>query len=232
MLRVTAINGSPRMERGFTDLMLNSFMKGMMESGAEVLKFYANRLKLKPCAGEMYCWYENPGECYLNDGMDRIYPRLRESNILVLATPVYIPLPGCMQVFINRLCPLIKPFLETRNGRTRTRFKDDVKIEKVVLVSTGGWWEKQNFATVVRIGVEFAENAGIEFTGALLRPHAFLMKKKGKLTENGQIVVNAAKRAGSELITEGSIKKETLDKISQPLISREGLIEFYNSEIK
>ena len=231
-MKIIAINGSPRMEKGYTALILTPFIQGMMDAGAEVELFYARRLKVKPCTcGEMYCLYEKAGECCIKDDMQPLYPQLREADILILATPVYIPLPGEMQNFINRLCPLINPILENREGRTRARFHKQVKIRKIVLVSTGGWWEKANFETVVRITEEFAKDASVEFAGAVLRPHAFLMKEKGKLTKDGEAVLNAVKRAGYELIKEGSMNKETLEAISRPLISEEELRRRYNDEL-
>ncbi len=231
-MKVIAINGSPRMEKGHTALLLSSFIQGMTDAGAEVELFYARRLKINPCTcGQMYCWYEKAGECCIKDDMQLLYPQLREADILVLATPVYIPLPGEMQNFINRLCPLIVPILENREGRTRARFHQQVKISKIVLLSTGGWWEKANFETVVHITEELAKNASVEFTGAVLRPHAFLMKEKGKLTQDGKAVLNAVKRAGYELIKEGGMNKETLDAISRPLVSEEELRRRYNDEL-
>jgi len=188
-MKVIAINGSPRMEKGYTALILTPFIQGMMDAGAEVELFYARRLKVKSCTcGEMYCWYEKAGECCIKDDMQLLYPKLREADILILATPVYIPLPGEMQNFINRLCPLIEPFLETREGRTRARFHKQVNIRKIVLVSTGGWWEKANFEAVVHITEELAKNASVEFAGAVLRPHASFMKEKGKLTKDGGLI--------------------------------------------
>jgi multimeric flavodoxin WrbA len=180
----------------------------------------------------MYCWYNKPGECCIKDDMQTIYPNLRKANILIFATPVYIPLPGDMQNFINRLCPLVKPLLETRNGRTRGRFHEDVKIQKVVLVSTGGWWEKENFDVVIHIAEEFALNASVEFAGAVIRPHAFLIKRKGKITSDGEKVLSALQKAGNELIKEGEISEETLKKISRPLISQEELRRKYNSLLR
>ena len=231
-MKVIAINGSPRMEKGYTALILTSFIQGMMDAGSEVELFYARRLKVKPCTcGEMYCWYEKAGECCIKDDMQPLYPQLREADILVLATPVYIPLPGEMQNFINRLCPLINPILENREGRTRARFHKQVKIRKIVLVSTGGLWEKANFEAVVHITEELAKIASVEFSGAVLRPHAFLMKEKGKLTKDGEDVLNTVKRAGSELIKEGVMNKETLDAISRPLISEEELRRLYNDKL-
>jgi len=231
-MKVIAINGSPRMEKGYTAQVLTPFIHGMMDAGSEVELFYVRRLKIKPCTcGEMYCWYSKAGECCIKDDMQKLYPQLREADILVLATPVYIPLPGAMQNFINRLCPLIEPFLETRQGRTRGRFHKQVKIRKIVLVSTSGWWEKENFDTVVHITEELAKGASVEFAGAVLRPHAFLMKEKGKLTKEGEAVLNTVKRAGYELIKEGGMNKETLDAISRPLVSEEELRRRYNDEL-
>ncbi len=228
-MKVIAINGSPRMEKGYTALILTPFIKGMKDAGSEVELFYPRRLKVKPCTcGEMYCWYKKAGECCIKDDMQLLYPQLREADILVLATPVYIPLPGEMQNFINRLCPLIEPSLETHQGRTRARFHKQVKIQKIVLVSTGGWWEKENFETVVRITEELAKVVSVEFAGTVLRPHAFLMKKKGKLTKDGEAVLNGVKRVGYELIREGRMNKETLEAISRPLISEEELRRLIN----
>ena len=221
MSKAVAINGSPRMERGNTAMVLNPFVEGMMDAGSHVELFYASRLKVKPCAcGTMYCWTEMPGECCIKDKMELLYPRLKESDILVLAAPVYIPLPGDMQNIINRLCPLLDPVLEFRKGRTRAIFRKDGRIRAIVLVSTGGWWEKGNFGTVVRIVKELAEDASVNFAGAVLRPHVHAMRRKGELTQDGRAVLNAVRKAGYELVKDGAMKRETLEAISRPLISR------------
>jgi hypothetical protein len=47
------------------------------------------------------------------------------------------------------------------------------------------------------------------------------MKEKGKLTKDGEAVLNTVKRAGYELVKEGGMNKETLEMISRPLISEE-----------
>ena len=61
MSKAVAINGSPRMERGNTAMVLSPFIEGMMDAGSQVELFYASRLKVKPCAcGNMYCWTQMP----------------------------------------------------------------------------------------------------------------------------------------------------------------------------
>ena len=221
MSKSIAINGSPRMEKGNTAMVLTPFIQGMMDAGSDVELSYASRLKVKPCnCGKFYCWNEVPGECCIKDNMQLLYPKLREADILIFATPVYIPLPGEMQNIINRLVALIDPVLEFREERTRARFRKDVGIRKIVLVSTGGWWEKANFGTVLRIIEEFSEDVNVEFAGAVLRPHANLMKEKNELTRDGEIILSEVRRAGYQLIKDGVMNKETLDLISRPLISQ------------
>ena len=68
MNKTVAINGSPRMEKGDTAMVLAPFIEGMIDAGSDVELFYASRLKVKPCTcGEMYCWYKRPGECCFKD---------------------------------------------------------------------------------------------------------------------------------------------------------------------
>ena len=218
LTRVVAINGSAKMEKGNTALVLAPFLDGVREAGGSVELFYAKRLNVKPCTGEFYCWNEKPGECYIDDDMQVLYPKLRETDILVLATPVYIPLPGEMQNLINRLCPLVEPILQFQDGRTRARFHDEVSIRKIVLVSTCGWWEMGNFGTVLRIAEELAKDASVEFAGAVLRPHAYLMVKN---KEKAKKVTEALRQAGSQLVKKGRMSKSLLKVISQPLVSEE-----------
>lgn len=206
------------MNKGNTALVLAPFIDGMREAGASVELFYAKRLHIQPCTGEFHCWSKKPGQCYIDDDMKRLYPKLRKANILVLATPVYIPLPGEMQNLINRLCPLVEPILEFKEGRTRARFHSDVNIRKIVLVSTCGWWEMENFSTVLRIAEELAKDANVEFTGAVLRPHAYLMRGN---EEKVKKVIDALREVGYALVKEGKMPQNLLSVISQPLISEE-----------
>ena len=217
LTKVVAINGSPNMDKGRTAKLMTPFLDGMRKAGASVELFYAKRLDVKPCTGELHCWNKKPGQCYIDDGMQSLYPKLREADILVLATPVYVPLPGEMQNLINRIVPLMDPALKNRNRRTRARFRSDVKIRKFVLVSTSGWWEIGNFGTVLRIAKELAEDFSVEFAGALLRPHSSWLTEDNPKTKK---VLEAARQAGYQLVAKGKISKDLLTVISQPLTSK------------
>ena len=216
MGKVIAINGSARMEKGNTALVLAPFLDGMKQAGASVELFYAKRLNVKPCTGRLFCWHKNPGQCYIEDDMQMLYPKLRQADILVLATPVYLPLPGEMQNVMNRLVPLIEPILEFKDGRTRAKHHKEVSITKIVLVSVCGWWEMGNFNTLLHIVEEIAKNMDCEFSGAVLRPHAYLLKTESEKTKQ---VIDALKQVGFGLVNSGVMSKDLLGIISQPLIS-------------
>lgn len=219
LVEVVAVCGSVRMEKGNTMKILKPFLEGMQEAGASVQLFYTKHLDIKPCEADMSCWTKKPGQCYIDDSMQLLYPKLRDADILLFATPVFIPLPGEMQNLLNRMLPLLEPTLKWRNGRTRLKgFRTDVKIKKAVLVSTSGWWETGNFGTVLRIFKEWAKDANVEFAGALLRPNFRYMAEN---KEKAEKIFEAAKQAGYELVKEGKMSKDLLKVISQPIIAQE-----------
>lgn len=220
MIKAVAINGSPRKDKGNTAFLLTRFIQGMTEGGSEVELYYTSRMKIKPCScGKLNCWNNTPGECSIQDDMQNLYPVLKAADILILATPVYVPLPGDMQNLINRLVPLMQPKLVRRDGRTRAQARDGVKFKKIALVATSGWWEIENLDTVLRIVRELAEDISIEFAGGVLRPHSNYLRKNGEATKDGAAVLEAAKQAGYELATESAMHPETLQAVSRPLIS-------------
>lgn len=150
--------------------------------------------------------------------MQTLYPKLREADILVLATPVYVPLPSEMQKLLNRLVPLLDPVLKREDGRTRAKFRSNVKIKNIALVASSGWYEIGNLGTVLRIAEEFAKDCNVPLASALLRPHVnYLTKNKDKAEE----IFEAARKAGYQLVKEGTVSKDLLATISQPMVSEE-----------
>jgi len=227
MLNVVIINASPRQDRGHTGMILAPFIEGLKENGAEIDLFYASDLKVKTCScGHLYCWHQTPGECIYQDSMSAVYSAVKKSQILVFASPVYSPMPGDLQNIINRLVALLEPELEFRNGRTRARLRADVHLEKVVLIAGTGWWEKENANLLQNVIEEFAKNASITFSGALIRPHVYVMQTKDGVTTKGKMVLSTIREAARELIQMGEFAQATLDAISVPLMPREVYEEY------
>jgi len=88
-MKVLAFNSSPRKEKGVSDIVMNLFLEGAEEAGAETEKHYVTDLDIKGCLGCFTCWTETPGRCVHRDDMDWIIPRWGEADVIFLGTPIY-----------------------------------------------------------------------------------------------------------------------------------------------
>lgn len=229
MVDVMVVNGSPKMERGNTAFLLAPFMVGMQKAGANTKLIYASGMQIKPCScGQMVCWSKTPGICIHNDEMSALYQSLKLSDILIIATPVYTPLPGAMQEFINRLCPLLDPKLRFENGRSQAQFREDVKIKKIGLLAASGWWEVENTDTVVKIVKDFTTLARCEFLPPILRTQAGYLRSNSGTSDTEREILGLLETAGEQLINTGTIDPAITESIQQPLMSLEEFLARWN----
>ena len=233
-MKVLAINSSPKMDEGNTAVILTPFLEGMKESGAEVEVLYTKKLKVKPCEGEFNCWLKTPGKCFQKDDMQWILPKLKESDILVLSTPLYVDgMSGPMKNFIDRIIPIAEPFIELRDGHCRHPHRGEHRHgNKMVLVSSCGFWEKDNFDALIVHAEAICRNGNMQFAGALLRPHAGALKSMLEMGAGVEDVIDAARDAGRQIIQNGKISEETLNTVSRELISCEDYLNIANDHFR
>ncbi len=213
-MNVLAINGSPRMDDGNTAMILNPFLDGMRDAGANVELFYTRKLNIGPCNGDMSCWFKNPGKCGQNDDMQMLLPKIKNADILVWASPVYYAgITGPLKNLMERQLPVIM------------QGDDQSKKQKVVLVSTCGAWELSMFDPLLaQMNALYSmPETDAEFVGALLRPMAEGMREMIKAGETRLIdeIMKAAKEAGRQLVKEGKISEDIQKKISKELMPRD-----------
>jgi multimeric flavodoxin WrbA len=213
-MNVLAINGSPHMDEGNTAMILNPFLEGLKEAGANVDIFYTRKLDIGPCNGDLSCWFKNPGKCGQNDDMRMLLPKFREADVIVWASPVYYAgLTGPLKNLMDRQLPLHVM------GESMSR------KQKAVLVSTCGAWELSMFdpLLVQMKAIYDRPEGGYEFAGALLRPMAEAMKEMIKAGETELMggIFEAARDAGRQLVKEGRILQETQRAVSRELMPRD-----------
>ena len=127
-MKVLAFNCSPKMDKGATALILNPFLEGMREAGVEVELFYTKKLEVNPCQGCFNCWLKTPGKCFQKDDMQMVLAKLREADIWVFGTPVYVDgVSGPMKNLMDRMLPLLQPFIELRDGHCRHPKREGAK---------------------------------------------------------------------------------------------------------
>ena len=232
-MKVLAINSSPNMRKGNTALVLDPFLEGMREMGAEVELFYTKKLNINPCQGEFNCWLKTPGKCFQKDDMQMLLPQIAEADVLVLATPVYVDgITGPMKNLLDRIIPLAQPFFELRDGHCRHPGRDTNKDNQLVLVSNCGFWEMDNFNPLIVHMQAVSKNIGSEFAGALLRPHGPALK--GMMEMGGPVddIFKAAKAAGRQLVEDGEMSDETLKVVSRELLPLEMYVEIVNQRFQ
>ncbi len=229
-MKAIAINASPRMNNGNTALILNPFIEGMREEGAEVELVYARTFTINPCLGCFYCWLKKPGECCQRDDMDTLNPKLRAANVAVLATPLYVDgMTGALKNLLDRTVTSAEPFFELRDGHCRHPSRGGGAIEKIVLVSNCGFWEMDNFDPLVEHVKALCRNMNAEFAGALLRPHGEALKPLMEHGRSPDDVFAAARDAGRQLVREGRIAPETLRAVGRELMPLESYVKRVNS---
>jgi len=233
-MKVLAFNSSPSKDKGRTALILNPFLEGMKEAGADVELFYTKDLNIKPCQGEFTCWIKTPGQCFQKDDMQMLYPKLN-ADVIVFASPVYVDgINGPLKNLIDRCIPVAEPFIELRDGHCRhpLRDKTGTKTGKVVLVSTCGFWEMDNFEPAVFHMKAACRNMNRTFAGALLRPCAHVYQTILAMGGPVKDIPEAAKEAGRQLVKDGEMSEKTLNIISRELITLDSFLKMANQMFK
>jgi multimeric flavodoxin WrbA len=85
-MKVLGIFGSPR-RGGNTELLLEEALKGAEKEGAEVERIHLGDFTITPCKECHGC--DNTGNCVILDDMEKIYPKLLEVDVLILASPIF-----------------------------------------------------------------------------------------------------------------------------------------------
>lgn len=99
-MKILGIYGSPR-EGGNTDVLLNAALEAAREAGAETEEVYCRKLKMAGCLECGGC--DKTGECVLDDGMQEVYPLLKEADAIVLSAPVFFyGVPAQCKALIDR----------------------------------------------------------------------------------------------------------------------------------
>lgn len=97
---VLIISASPR-KGGNSDTLCEQFMKGAKEAGNRVDKIRLAELNIDYCSACSAC--KKIGHCVKQDDMEQVLSKMREADVIVLATPVYFfTMNAQMKTMIDR----------------------------------------------------------------------------------------------------------------------------------
>lgn len=100
-IKILAVSGSPR-KKGNTSLLIDEALKIVAEEGVETEKIELSDYDYSDCTGCEGC--QESLKCVIPDDMQLLYPKILESDALILGSPTYFyNMTAKMKAFIDRL---------------------------------------------------------------------------------------------------------------------------------
>ena len=87
-MNILVLNGSPR-PQGNTVKMVAAFRESAEKAGHKVNIVNVCRKNIKGCLACEYCHGKGQGQCVQKDDMQEVYEYLRDTDMLILASPIY-----------------------------------------------------------------------------------------------------------------------------------------------
>ncbi|HUU78884.1 MAG TPA: flavodoxin family protein [candidate division Zixibacteria bacterium] len=225
--KVLGLIATPRKDRGATAIVYSFFKQGLDECDCEIDTIYLADLENNFCKGCFTCWHSKDKKCVHNDDVNNLILNLHTYDLMVLAAPVYVDgLPGMFKNFVDRMLCLLDPefILKDDHCRHPIRFP---KMPHLVLLSTCGFTEMDNFSPMIEHVKEICKNMHLTYVGEILPPTAWMMS-----IPNLQIlyepIFEAIKQAGKDIVTSGKISEELSNQITTPIFSRGQIFAIHN----
>jgi putative sterol carrier protein len=229
-MNILAVNGSPRGAKGNTERILQPFLEGAREAGAETEVIYLKDKKINYCLGCFTCWTKTPGVCvHKDDDMPELLEKMQQADTMVYATPLYVfTVTAQMKVFMDRHIPLIEPYILKRGDQFTHPPRYERRHDKVVLISNCGFPERHHFSGLVETFRCFTSGPDSELAATILCAAGELLKQP-HLQEGLQWYFEAARQAGREVVEQGHITPETQEMLDRLIIEPEVYAEMANA---
>lgn len=231
VMYVLILNGSPSRNRGATYGVLKYFIQGLEKGGADVDLIHVSKLNINGCRGCFTCWTKTPGVCTQKDDMSELLPKIDLSDVLVLATPVYVDgMSSQLKTVLDRSIPLLSGKVELRDGHCRHPSRSGRNGRKIALVSVCGFAELDNFDVLVQHVKAIAKNENRNYVGAVLRPYAWAFNHADEMRLNVDDIIQAVEAAGEQLASSGTMDQDTLNTISRTVLPAEVVAKIISSQ--
>lgn len=228
-MKIIAINGSHRGERGYTHFLIRKLFEGAVAVGAECEVVTLAALKVNRCLACEKCVIDMEKRCVQDDRDDvrSILNRMESADIIVFATPVYLDaMSGLMKTFLDRLlltADVFHPRL-TKSGLMFYETNRAICGKPLVTLITCNNLEPEvtkNCVSYFRTYRRFndAQNAGVLVRNAAYRTGNGKDPEAEKRFPKILDVYREYIKAGRELGTEGRIRFLTQYRANQEVVS-------------
>ncbi|HDR74375.1 MAG TPA: flavodoxin family protein [Methanoculleus sp.] len=155
---VLGISGSPH-RHGNTETLLEAFLDGARDAGAEVEKVVIKTLIYRSCQGCNAC--HKDGECILTDDFNTLLERILTVDVLALASPIYsMGITADLKSLIDRAQPYW-----ARKFVLKTLYfdYDHIQSHKGLFISTAGQSWDHVFDGAFPVVNAFFSDMGFEY---------------------------------------------------------------------
>lgn len=232
-MKITVFSGGHKGGEGNTLILVEEFLKGAEEAGAETENIILAGKDIRRCMGRFECWLKTPGKCTIRDDMDDLLPRFMASDIVVFACPVYFDnVPSAMKNFIERLAPVLLPqFEEDGIGEYRHSRRYD-KYPKLVVISNAGLPGQANFDVERLFFRRLARTFHTELIAEIYRGEGEIFRGKNNIMLKPLIgkYKKLLRSAGKEVVENQLLSEKTVKDLEKPIVPPSLYIKFGNEE--
>jgi multimeric flavodoxin WrbA len=140
IMKITCVLGSPR-SKGNSAVLAKRFCDTAEKLGAQVQTYVLNELHYQGCQACMAC-KTKADKCVLQDDLTPVLESVREADVLVMATPVYLwDVASTLRSFIERTYSYFVPDFHTNPNPSRLS-----PGKKLVFIQTQGQPSENLFA--------------------------------------------------------------------------------------
>ncbi len=226
-MKILAINGSPRGKKSITYLMVESFLKGAKENGAETEHILLSEYNILHCIGCLTCWIKTPGICIFQDDRKKI--NTSDSDIIIYATPLYADnVSGLLKNFMDRSFSSLNPLME--KDANNEAVHPTIKKTKIIAMSNSGFPGQSNFDVLKVLFRRLARNKQSELIAEIYRDKGPLLGFNDKNLKNIiQNYILLLEKAGKEVVQNLKISDGTQTELEKPLIPHDLYIQNHNA---
>jgi len=232
-MKITVFNGSPKGHHGNTSVIVENFLQGAQQEGAEVEQVFLAQYDIHLCKACKSCWEKTPGQCAIKDDMPLLVSKLLNSDVVGFACPVFVDnVTGLMKTFIDRLIVIGDPhWVKDEHGECRHLLRNE-KPNKMLIFANSGFPEQSHFQVLRLFYKRMARNLGWDIIGEIYRGGGALLTSKDPnfhpfLEKYKQLL----RKAGTEVILNSSITRQTADELEKPMLPINNLVDVFINRV-
>jgi len=229
-MKIIAINGSHRGKRGYTGFLVEKFLEGVREGGAEGEEITLAELNIKRCAGCFVCQKRDHLLQCIYDGKDdakEVFEKIKAADALVFASPIYVFMMSELLVnFLDRLPATCDAFdlRISKKGMFFHQIDHEMFSKPFVTIFCQDNVEYETHKNALSYFKTYSKFMDAPYVGSIVRRSGAVAgqgrdEKKLEKYPSLKESYGAIQMAGKEFVQKGKISRGTERTANRPLVN-------------